>query len=120
MAHEFEAPPVLEMLLTRLDEMAVVVGPAAAPRLGAVRERLTRALGLRAQGDVGGAAAAIRAAMEEMAAVADHMDPAEGALMRMAVQQFSAALGRGEHGEMERTADVMRERSGAKKVERKS
>jgi len=33
-------------------------------------------------------------------------------------ERFSAALGRGESGEMERTADAMRERSGATKVEK--
>jgi len=38
--------------------------------------------------------------------------------MRAGVERFSAALGRGESGEMERTADVMRERSGATKVEK--
>ena len=118
MAHDLEAPPVLEMLLTRLDEMKVVVGPAAAPRLEAVRDGLERALGLRARGDVAGAAAAIRGAMEELARIADHLDPLEGTLMRAAVQQFTAALTRGEHGEMERTADVMRERSGATKVKK--
>ena len=117
MAHEFESPPALEALLTRLEEMAVVVGPAAAPRLGAVREGITRALALRARGDVPGATAEIRRAMEEFANLADHLDPVEGALMRAAVQQFAGALGRGETAEMERTADRMREKSGARKVE---
>jgi len=118
MAHEFDAPPALEMLLTRLDEMAVVVGPEAAPRLGAVREGLQKALGFRARGDAANAAAAIRAAMEELSRIADHLDPMEGTLMRAAVQQFTTALLRGEHGEMERTADLMREKSGATKVKK--
>jgi hypothetical protein len=119
MAHEFESLPALATLLACLDEMAIVVGPAAAPRLGAVRERLQQALGLRARGDAPKALAAIRQAMEELAALADHLDPGEGMLMRAAVQQFGAALARGLQGEMERTADIMRERSGATKVERK-
>ena len=118
MAHDFEAPPVLEMLLTRLDEMAVVVGPEAAPRLGAVRAELQRAIGLKARGDVAQATAAIRSGMEELARIADHLDPMEGMLMRAAVQQFTMALTRGEQGEMERTADVMREKSGATKVKK--
>ena len=117
MAHEFEPPPVLEALLRGLDEMAIVVGPGAASRLGAVRQRLEQALALRARGDVPSATATIRRAMEELAAVADALDPAEGRLMRAAVQQFGAALGRGAPGEMERTADLMREKSGARKVE---
>ncbi len=119
MAHEFESPPALEALLTRLDEMAVVVGAAAAPRLGAVREGLTRALALRARGDVPGAAVEIRGAMEELASLADHLDPTEGVLMRAAVQHFAGALGRGETSEMERSADRMREKSGARKVDPK-
>ena len=119
MAHEFESPPALEMLVTRLGEMAIVVGQAAAPRLGAVREQLQRALALRAQGDVPNATLAIRRAMEELAALADHLDPAEGMLMRAAVQQFGAALMRGGQDEMELTADLMRVKSGARKVEPK-
>jgi hypothetical protein len=82
MAHELEPPPVLAMLLTRLDEIAVVVGPAATPRLGAVREGLTRALALRAAADVAGTARAIAAAMQELANVAGALDPAEAEVMR--------------------------------------
>jgi hypothetical protein len=119
MAHDFEAPPALEMLLTRLDDLVVVVGPAAAPRLGAVKEQLTLALGRRAQGDVPGAAAAITRAMQELAALADLVDPAEAPLMRAAVQAFGMAMLRGEQGSLEATADHMRERSGAVPVARK-
>jgi hypothetical protein len=117
MAHRLDSPPALETLLTRLDEMAVVLGPAAGPRLGALREMLARAVGLRARGDAPGAAAALDAAMRELAALADHVDPAEAALMRAAVQVFGAALRRGSREELERAADLMRERSGAVKPE---
>jgi hypothetical protein len=119
MAHQFESPPALEMLLTRLDELAIVVGPAAALRLGAVRERLQQALALRARGDASRAVAVIGQAMEDLAALADQLDRSEGTIMRAAVQQFGAALVRGVQDELERAADVMRERSGATKVERK-
>ena len=119
MAHEFESPPALELLLTRLDEMKMVLGPAAAGRLELVRSELTRALTLRADGDPTGASAAIGRAMAELAALADALDPAEGALMRAAVEVFGTALTRGAANEMEQTADVMRERSGARKVEKK-
>ncbi|MEO6029688.1 MAG: hypothetical protein ABIR79_22705 [Candidatus Binatia bacterium] len=118
MAHELEAPPVLEMLLTRLDELKVVVGPASAPRLGAVREGLTRALALRAAGDVPAATRAIAGAMQTLADIAGALDPAEAAAMRAVAAHFSAALARGEHAEMTRTSEVMRERSGARKVEK--
>ena len=120
MGHDFESPPVIELLLTRLDEMKMVLGPESAGRLGLVRRELERAIALRADGDPPGATNAIGRAMQELAALADGLDPAEGALMRAAVEVFSAALLRGEAGEMERTADVMRARSGARAVEKKS
>ncbi len=42
MAHEFETPPALETLVTRLGELEVVLGAAAASRVGAVRAHLQR------------------------------------------------------------------------------
>ena len=119
MAHEFESPPALETLLTRLGELEVVLGASAAARLGAVRQQLQRAAALRAAGDPPAAAAAIRRAMEELAALVAAVDPSESVLMRAIVERFSAALLRGERHELERTADLMRERSGATKVEKK-
>jgi hypothetical protein len=119
MGHELEPPPVLEMLLTRLDELAVVVGPTAAPRLGAVRDGLTRALALRARGDVPAATQAIAAAMQTLADLADALDPAEAGIMRAVAAQFGAATARGATAEMERTSELMRERSGAHPVPKK-
>jgi len=119
MAHEHDPPPVLEALITRLGELAVVVGPAAAPRLEVVRDGLTRALGLRARGDVPGAMRAIGGAMRDLAAIAAALDPVEAGLMRAAAERFGAAMLRGETGEMRRTSEVMRERSGARPVEKK-
>ena len=116
MGHEHEPPPVLEALITRLGELAVVVGPAAAPRLGAVRDGLTRALGLKARGDVPGAMQAIGTAMRELAEIAAALDPAESSVMRAVAEQFGAAMMRGESGEMRRTSEIMRERSGARPV----
>ena len=119
MGHEHEPPPVLETLVTRLGELAVVVGPAAAPRLDAVRDGLTRALGLKARGDVPAAMQAIAAAMRELASIAAVLDPAEAALMRAVAEQFGTALARGETGEVRRTSEIMRERSGARPIEKK-
>jgi hypothetical protein len=118
MTHDDEPPLALETLLARLDELAVVVGPAAAPRLGAVREGLARALALRARGDVPAAMQAIAAAMQELATIAAALDPAEASLMQAIAGQFGAAARRGETDEMARTSEIMRERSGARKVER--
>jgi hypothetical protein len=57
--------------------------------------------------------------MHELATLADALDPAEAALMRAAAQHFGAALARGEVGEMERTRELMRERSGARPADKK-
>jgi hypothetical protein len=57
--------------------------------------------------------------MEELARLVTSVDPGEGALMRAIVERFTVALVHGESGELERTADVMRERSGATKAEKK-
>ena len=119
MAHDLEPPPALEALVTRLDELAVVVGPAAAPRLGAVRNGLTRALALKASGDVPAAMQAIATAMRELADIAGALDPAEAGVMRAIASQFGAAMARGETVEMERTSELMRERSGARPIEKK-
>jgi len=119
MAHELEPPPVLAMLLTRLDEIAIVIGPAAAPRLGAVREGLTRALALRAGGDVPGAIHAIAAAMQELTNIAGALDPAEAEVMRAITAQFGAAMVRGETAEMARASEQMREHSGARSFGRR-
>jgi hypothetical protein len=119
MGHDFEPPPVLQALLTRLDELRVVVGPAVAPRLEGIRARLTQALALRSRGDVPAATAALAAAMQDLADVAAALDPGEAAMMRAAASHFGAALARGEVGEMERTSELMRERSGARPVEKK-
>lgn len=118
MTHDLEPPPALEMLLTRLDELVVVVGPDAAPRLGAVRDGIARALALRARGDVPAAMQAIAAAMQELATIASALDPAEASLMQAIAGQFGAAARRGATDEMQRTSEVMRERSGARKIER--
>ncbi len=119
MAHDLEPPPVLETLIARLGELAVVVGPAAAPRLAVVRDGLTRALGLKARGDVPAAMRAITAAMHELATIAAALDPAEAGVMRAVAEQFGAAMMRGETAEMQRTSEVMRDRSGARPVDKK-
>jgi hypothetical protein len=119
MAHEFESPPALETLLTRLGEMEVVLGARGAARLGSVRAHLQRAVALRADGDPPGAATAIREAMQELATLVAAVDPSESILMRAVVERFTAALQRGESSELERTTDLMRQRSGATKVEKK-
>ena len=120
MAHDLEAPPALAALLGGLDEIAVVVGPAAAPRLAVVREALTRAVARRDAGDPVGAAQAIAVAMQALAAMADALDPGEAAAMRAVAAHFGAALARGETAEMARASALMRERSGARERDPKT
>jgi len=107
MAHEFEPPPALETLLTRLGEMEIVLGEKAGARLAVVRDHLQRAVALRANGDPPAAASEIRRGMEELARLVSTVDPGEGALMRAIVERFTAALVRGEAGEIERTLEMV-------------
>jgi hypothetical protein len=118
MAHDLEPPPILEALLMRLDELAIVVGPGAAPRLGAVRAGLTRALALKVRGDVPAATQAIACAMQALASLADGLDPEEATMMRAVAQHFGAALARGATDEMTRASELMRDRSGARSIKR--
>jgi hypothetical protein len=106
-------PEALEAFLGRVGELKVVVGPAAAPKVDQVAEALRAALAARARGDVRGMTAHVGQAMELLAAIATHADPAEGGMMRAVAERFLQALGRGELGEAKEAAEIMRDRSGS-------
>lgn len=112
-SHLVAFPEALEALFSRLGELRVVLGPAAAPAIGRVEESLRAGLAARARGDVPVAVARIGEAMDHLAALAAHADPAEGAVMRGVAEHFRRALTRGALGEARETADVMRARSGS-------
>ncbi|HUO05104.1 MAG TPA: hypothetical protein VMU16_07905 [Candidatus Binataceae bacterium] len=99
-------------LADRLGELEVVIGSRARPAVAQVREGLRNAIALRERGDIPGALAAIRTAMERLAALAGELDSEEGAAMRMIATQFSQALGTGLKGDAKGAVEVMRRKAG--------
>jgi hypothetical protein len=112
-SHLVDFPEALEVLFSRVGELKVVLGPAAGPGLSQMEKRLRDGLAARERGDVGAAVAKIGQAMDLLAGLAGHADPAEAAMMRAVAEQFKQAISRGALGEARQQADVMRERSGS-------
>src|SRR5438046_2969422 len=110
-SHLIDFPEALEALFSRMGELKVVLGPAAAPGVDEVERHLREGLAARARGDPGAAVVKITRAMDLLAALAGHADAAEGAMMRAMAERFRQALARGALGEAKETADVMRARS---------
>jgi hypothetical protein len=117
-SHLLDFPEALEVLFSRLGELKVVLGPAAAPGVDQVEADLRSALAARERGDVPAAVERIGAAMDRLAAFAAG-DPAEGAMMRGLAAHFRQALVRGALGQAREAADVMRERSGSVLIPKK-
>jgi len=118
-SHLLDFPEALEVLFSRLGELKVVLGPAAAPGVDQVEADLRSALAARQRGDVAAAVERIGAAMDSLAALASPGDPAEGAMMRTLATHFRQALVRGALGQAREAADIMRERSGGVLIPKK-
>jgi hypothetical protein len=99
-------------LVQNLGELEIVIGERARPAIAGARESLRDALACRERGDMAGSIAAIRVAMERLAALGATLDPEEGALMRLIAERFSAALGSGQKGEAKASVDLMRRKAG--------
>jgi len=112
-SHLVDFPEALEVLFSRVGELKVVLGPAAASGLDQMEARLREGLAARGRGDVGTAVTKIGQAMDLLAGLAAHADPAEAAMMRAVAAQFKQAIARGAIGEAREQADVMRGRSGS-------
>jgi hypothetical protein len=112
-SHLVAVPEALEALFSRMGELKVVLGAAAAPGVDDVARLLGEGLAARERGEVPVAVARIGEAMERLAALASDADPEEGAALRAIAARFRHALGRGRVGEATAEADVMRERSGS-------
>jgi hypothetical protein len=112
-SHLIAFPEALEVLFSRLGELKIVLGPAAAPGVDEVERLLREGLAARERGDTPTTVQRIGQAMDRLAALASGADPAEGVLMRAVAERFRQALLRGALGEAKETAEVMRERSGS-------
>ena len=99
-------------LAQNLGELEIVIGERARPAIAGVREGLRDALACRERGDMPGSIAAIRLAMERLAALGSTLDPEEGAVMRIIAERFTAALGAGQKGEAKTSVDLMRRKAG--------
>ena len=99
-------------LAQNLGELEIVIGERARPAIAGVRERLRDALACRERGDMAGSIAAIRLAMEQLAALGSTLDPEEGAIMRLIAERFTEALGAGHKGDAKTSVDVMRRKAG--------
>jgi hypothetical protein len=106
-------PEALEALFSRMGELKIVLGPAAAPGVDEVERLLREGLAARERGDAPAAVDRIGRAMDRLASLASHADPAEGAMMRAMADRFRQALLHGALGDAKETADVMRKRSGS-------
>ena len=112
-SHLIDFPEALHVLVSRMGELKVVLGPAAAPGVDQVEQHLRAGLAAQERGDVGTAVERITRAMDLLAGLAGAADPAEGGMMRAVAEQFKQAVRRGALGDAKATADVMRERSGS-------
>ncbi|MCK6554824.1 hypothetical protein L6Q96_09625 [Candidatus Binatia bacterium] len=116
---QFEvAPEAIEAVVCRLGDLEAALGPSVRPILGAVRTRLITAMAARDRGEMLEAISDVAMAMEELAACADDLDPAEAAAMRMASRSLRVALLRGDEPGARGSAAAMLERSGARERQR--
>ena len=99
-------------LAQNLGELEIVIGERARPAIAGVRDGLRNALACRERGDIPGSIAAIRLAMERLAALGGTLDKEEGAMMRFIAERFTAALGAGHKGDAKTSVDVMRRKAG--------
>jgi len=99
-------------LAQNLGELEIVIGERARPAIAGVREGLRDALACRERGDMAGSIAAIRVAMERLAALGSTLDAEEGAMMRFIAERFTEALGAGQKGDAKSTVDLMRRKAG--------
>jgi hypothetical protein len=112
--HRPAIPLALEDVIRGLSELGVVLGAPGKAALPVIQARLTEAMAARDRGDPVAASQAIAAAMEQLAALAGRLDPAEGVMMRAVAERFGAALLRGNVPEAKQDMDVMLHRSGAR------
>jgi hypothetical protein len=115
--------PALEQFLKLADnlgELEVTVGERARPVVAEVREGLRTAVACRQRGDLPGSLAALKTAMERLAAMGGELDPEEGALMRVVAERFSESLRTGDRSTAKAAVNLMRRKAGDPKDDDKS
>ena len=112
--HRPSVPVVLEDLIAGLDELERLFGDAARSVVPAVQARLREAMAARDRGDPAATMQAIGAAMEQLAQLADRLDPQDAMLMRAVAERFSGAVLSGDTPQAKQDLDLMFERSGSR------
>jgi hypothetical protein len=117
-AHQPPVPLALEQVISGLGELEIVIGPNARGTVAKVRAGLTQAMAARDNGKPVEALRLIGAAMDELATLANQLDPNEAMMMRIVSDRFRSALLRGDMPEAKQDMDVMFDRAGAKKIDK--
>lgn len=112
--HRPSVPAALEQLVAGLNELEQLFGDAARAVIPAVQARLREAMAARDRGDPVATMQAIGAAMEQLAQLADRLDPQDAMLMRAVAERFGGAVLGGDVPTAKQDLDVMFERSGAR------
>jgi len=112
--HGPAVPGALEDLIAGLGELETLFGAAAQSVVPAVQARLREAMAARDRGDPVATMQAIAAAMEQLAHLADQLDPQDAMMMRAVAQRFGGALLGGDMPTAKQDMDLMFERSGAR------
>ena len=112
--HRPSVPAGLEDLVAGLGELESLFGDAARAVVPAVQARLREAMAARDRGDPLATMQAIGGAMEQLAQLADRLDPQDGMLMRSVADRFRVALLGGDLPDAKQDLDIMFERSGAR------
>jgi hypothetical protein len=116
----FSADDPFVRLAQNLGELEVVIGQRARPAVAQVRAGLNDAIACRERGDLPGALAAIRLAMERLAALGADLDPTEGAMMRAIAERFTEAMKKDLKGDAKSIVNVMRQKAGDTKDDDKN
>ncbi|MBI1813468.1 MAG: hypothetical protein HYR72_00675 [Deltaproteobacteria bacterium] len=116
--HQPAVPIAIEQVIARLSELEIVLGEPARAAIPAVRARLIEAMAARDRGDAPAALARVGLAMDNLAALADRLDPAEAMLMRAVAQRFRAALAQGDESTAKQAAADMFAQSGAREFKK--
>jgi hypothetical protein len=95
-----------------LRELEATFGVKARPLIAEVQTRLREAAVMRTKGDLPGAIATIRNAMDRLSSLAAELDPDEGVMMKLIAERFTAALNLGDKGTAKETVNFMRHRAG--------
>jgi hypothetical protein len=112
--HRPSVPVGLEELVAGLSELEALFGDAARAVVPAVQAQLRAAMAARDRGDPVATMQAIGVAMEQLAQLADRLDPHDAMLMRAVADRFRVALLGGDLPEAKQDLDLMFERSGAR------